>query len=60
MSAGTVSVRGIPVTEEQDTDYIVECSECGPIGPATGDEVHLICIDHLETHGVDVTPWKGE
>lgn len=52
-------VTGVPIDEADTTQgFVVECSECGPLGHVTEEQVHTTCLDHLDSHGVDTTPWR--
>lgn len=44
----------VVAAEVENGDYLVDCSACGAVGIAEGDEVDDVCRDHLRSHGISV------
>lgn len=55
-----VTVTAIPIDPgHDDTDYVVECTLCGPLGAMDAQETQPTCLAHLRWHGVH-TQSNGE
>ena len=43
------------------TDYTLECSDCGPLGTVTHDDLNDTALLHMAEHGIvslpKITPW---
>lgn len=54
-----VRVTGMPNSpEDENTDFSMECSECGPLGVCEDrTSVDSTALAHLEFHGIDITPF---
>lgn len=48
----SVRIIAVPHTDTPDeaSRYLVECSECGPLG-IMSEGMHATCRDHLRSHG---------
>ena len=56
-------VKAYPMQTHDDrvTDgepFLVECSECKVIGMFPEQEVDAVCVEHLRSHGVDVSGFR--
>lgn len=56
----SVRIIAVPHTDVPHTDtpdeasrYLVECSECGPLG-IMSEGMHATCRDHLRSHGANL------
>lgn len=40
--------------------YVLECSECGPLGPLKSEDTHDAALEHLSGwHGSTHIDWQG-
>ena len=49
-----ISVRAVPT----EAEYLIECSECGPVEAVPREECDERCLVHLEAHNVDTTVYR--
>jgi hypothetical protein len=42
-------VTAIPVTQEQ-TEFLIECSDCGPVGSVETDDPGPFVLSHIANH----------
>lgn len=59
MKAVNISVTAVPV-DHTLAEYLIECSECGPVEAVKHADVDHHCLLHLEAHEVDTTPFRED
>lgn len=54
-----IRVTGVPnEPENEDTDFSIECSVCGPLGvSADRASVDTTALEHLASHGINIAPF---
>lgn len=51
-----ITVRAVPLDPGvPDTDYLVECTICGPLGTFDNSSTDRECVRHLGWHGIDIS-----
>lgn len=54
------AVNAIPLDDTDDSQFTVECSDCGPLTIVEKDDVQDTCLDHLKTHGITVPDYIND
>jgi hypothetical protein len=54
-----ITVKAVPV-DSLATQYMIECSDCGPVEVVADTQADERCLIHLEKHEVDTGPFRQE
>lgn len=52
-----ITVRAVPV-DSLAAQFMVECSDCGPVEVVASTSTDERCLVHLEAHEVDTGPFR--
>lgn len=45
-------VTAVPLDPNIPIQYLIECSECGPVGSITAEDPGPFVIDHIKNHTI--------
>lgn len=54
-----ITVRAVPV-DSLAAQYMIECTDCGPVEVVSTINTDERCLVHLETHDVDTSIFRGQ